>query len=119
MSFTCLKKISGMLSSIFPKDLVLFPLSFKLFCSDKCIFLMMSIHFLYYGDLILTSSHLLSYYFLYVPDFLLKGINKGAFSCFIDLATLYFKGLSSKYIKTRMDCKVFLLLKKYISLFLK
>lgn len=79
---------------------------------------MTSIHFLYYGDfIILNFSHLLGYSFLFLPDFLFKGIFIYAFSSSIDLAPLYFKGLS--VLKARMNGKMLLLLKKQISLFLK
>lgn len=81
MSFTCLKKISGMLSSIFPKELVLFPLSFELFCAEYK-YLLSLLWTLYF-----TEFQSLTGYFCFVPKFLLKSIIFYAFSCLIDPTT--------------------------------
>lgn len=81
MCFTCLKKSSGMLTSIFPKELVLFPLSFGLFCAE-CEYLLPLLRTLH-----LTEFQSLTGYFHLVPKFLLKSIFLYAFSCFIDPTT--------------------------------
>lgn len=102
-----------MLSSIFPKELVLFPLSFELFCGEYE-YLLSLLWTLYF-----TEFQSLTGYFCFVPKFLLKSIFFMPFHVSLiqqlEILRIY---LFSKYIKARMNCS-FLLLKKWISLFLK
>lgn len=87
ISFTCLKTISGMLTGIFPKELVLFPFFFELFCAE----------YEYLLSLLWTLFYWISVTYWLLPlwaQVLLKSVFFYAFSCLIDPTTWDFKDLS-------------------------